>query len=182
VTGRIRLVAQIAAVAVVAALLGLLGWKLTQDGSEVTAQLDKGGSPAAPTFTLERLDGKGDLDLASLRGKAVVLNFWASWCVPCKEEAPEIEKLWRQFRSRGVVVVGVDSKDATEDARSFMRRYGITYPVVHDGGGNLWGPYGVTGVPETRLISRTGKFAPTQFAGAVKAADLRAGIEQALRT
>ena len=82
---------------------------------------------------------------------------------------------------RDVAAVGVDSKDATGDARSFMRRYGITYPIVHDGGGDLWGPYGVTGVPETRLISRRGKFVE-QYGGAVKAADLRAGIEQALRT
>ena len=164
--------AQALAVALVAALLGLLVWKVAH-GS--------GKSSEPENFTLSRLDRPGKLELASLRGKVVVLNFWASWCVPCKEEAPEIEKLWKEFRPRGVVVVGVDSKDATEDARSFMRRYGITYPVVHDGGGDLWGPYGVTGVPETRLISRRGKFVK-QYGGAVKAADLRAGIEQALRT
>ena len=92
---RLRLAAQIAAVVIVAALLGLLGWKLTRGESEVTSQLDRGGSPAAPAFTLERLDGKGELALASLRGKAVVLNFWASWCGPCKDETPLLQEALR---------------------------------------------------------------------------------------
>jgi cytochrome c biogenesis protein CcmG/thiol:disulfide interchange protein DsbE len=165
--------AQALAVAVVVALLGLLIWKVAH-GSGKTAQPEN--------FNLSRLDRSGKLELASLRGKVVVLNFWASWCIPCKEEAPEIEELWKQYRSQGVVVVGVDTKDFSGDAKSFMRRYGITYPVVHDGEGKLWGPYGVTGVPETRLIGRHGKYVATQFYGAVKKADLRAGIEEALRT
>ena len=126
-TGRLRLVGQIAAVAVVAALLGLLGWKLTQDESEVTAQLDQGGSPAAPAFTLERLDGKGDLDLASLRGKAVVLNFWASWCGPCKDETPLLQEGWKRWQGKDVVFVGVDVKDFRGDAKDFLARYGVTY-------------------------------------------------------
>ena len=170
---RAKLTAQALAVALVAALLGLLVWKVSH-GSGKTAQ--------PKNFTLPRLDRPGKLQLASLRGKIVVLNFWASWCVPCKKEAPEIEALWEEYRSKGVVVVGIDSKDFSGDARSFMRRYGITYPVVHDGEGKLWGPYGVTGVPETRLIGRTGKYVATQFYGQVRKADLRASIEQALRT
>ena len=172
-TARAKLAAQLSAVALVAALLGLLVWKVAH-GSGKTSQ--------PRNFTLSRLDRPGTLELASLRGKVVVLNFWASWCVPCKDEAPEIEQLWKQYRSRGVVVVGVDTKDFSGDARSFMRRYGITYPVVHDGEGKLWGPYGVTGVPETRLIGRHGRYVGTQFYGAVKAADLRDSIEHALRT
>ncbi len=170
---RLRLTGQLLAVALVAGLLGLLIWKVAH-GSGKTAE--------PKNFTLPRLDRPGKLELASLRGKVVVLNFWASWCVPCKQEAPEVERVWKRFRSEGVVVVGIDSKDFSGDARSFMRRYGLTYPVVRDGDGALWGPYGVVAVPETRVIDRTGKYVGTQFYGPVTVADLRSDIEHALRT
>ncbi len=170
---RLKLTGQVLAVALVAGLLALLVWKMAH-GSGKTAE--------PKNFNLPRLDKQGKLELASLRGKVVVLNFMASWCVPCKQEAPAIETLWKEFRSKGVVVVGVDSKDFSGDARSFMRRYGLTYPVVRDGDGALWGPYGITGVPETRVIGRNGKYIGTQFYGATTASDLRASIEHALRT
>ncbi len=179
-TGRIRLVGQVAAVAVVAALLGLLAWKLTQDESAVTAQLDQGGSPAAPEFTLERLDGKGDLDLASLRGKAVVLNFWASWCGPCKDETPLLQEGWKRWQGKDVVFVGVDVKDFRGDARGFLARYGVTYPNVYDGKGSTVGRYGVTGFPETYFVDAAGNVR-YRIAGPVEdAAELDAGIERAL--
>ena len=120
VTGRMRLGAQVAAVAVVVALLGLLVWKLAQGESEVTAELTRGGTPTAPAFSLERLDGEGELSLASLRGKAVVLNFWASWCGPCKDEAPLLQAGWERWQGKGVVFVGVDVKDFRGDAREFL--------------------------------------------------------------
>jgi cytochrome c biogenesis protein CcmG, thiol:disulfide interchange protein DsbE len=172
-TARLRLTGQLLAVALVAGLLGLLVWKVAH-GSGKTAQ--------PKNFNLPRLDKSGKLELASLRGKVVVLNFWASWCIPCKQEAPEVERIWQSFRSKGVVVVGVDTKDFSGDARSFIRRYGLTYPVVRDGDGALWGPYGLTGVPETRVIDRNGKYVGTQFYGATTASDLRRSIEYALRT
>jgi cytochrome c biogenesis protein CcmG, thiol:disulfide interchange protein DsbE len=172
-TARLKLTGQVFAVALVAGLLALLVWKVAH-GSGKTAE--------PKNFNLSRLDKPGKLELASLRGKVVVLNFWASWCIPCKQEAPEVERVWRSFRSKGVVVVGVDTKDFSGDARSFMRHYGLTYPVVRDGDGSLWGPYGVTGVPETRVIDRNGKYVGTQFYGATTATDLRRSIEHALRT
>jgi cytochrome c biogenesis protein CcmG, thiol:disulfide interchange protein DsbE len=170
---RLKLTGQMLAVALVAGLLALLIWKVAH-GSGKTAQ--------PQNFTLTRLDKPGKLELASLRGKVVVLNFWASWCVPCKQEAPALEKIWREYRSRGVVVLGVDSEDYSGDARSFMRKYGLTYPVVREPGNDLWGPYGVSGVPETRVIDRRGKYAGTQFYGATTAADLRSSVESALRS
>jgi cytochrome c biogenesis protein CcmG/thiol:disulfide interchange protein DsbE len=112
----------------------------------------------------------------------VVLNFFASWCPPCKQEAPGLEKIWREYRSKGVVLLGVDSEDFSGDAKGFMRRYGITYPVVREPGRDLYGPYGVTGLPETRVIDRRGKYAGKQFYGATTAADLRSSIDQALRS
>jgi cytochrome c biogenesis protein CcmG, thiol:disulfide interchange protein DsbE len=172
-TARLRLTGQLLAVALVAGLLGLLVWKVAH-GSGKTAE--------PKNFTLSRLDKPGKLELASLRGKVVVLNFMASWCVPCGQEAPTIERIWRQYRSKGVVIVGVDTADASEDARTFMRKHKLTYPVVRSIGYSLWGPYGLTGVPETRVIGRNGKYTKTQFPGAVSGPDLRRAIVQALRT
>jgi cytochrome c biogenesis protein CcmG/thiol:disulfide interchange protein DsbE len=177
---RLRLVAQLAAVGVVAALLGLLGWKVLQGESEVTKELDRGGTPAAPAFALERLDGDGELSLASLRGKAVVLNFWASWCGPCKDEAPLLQQASERWQGKEVVFVGVDVKDFRGDAREFLERYGITYANVYDGKGSTIGRYGVTGYPETYFIDARGKVR-YRIAGPVEdAEDVDDGIRRAL--
>jgi cytochrome c biogenesis protein CcmG, thiol:disulfide interchange protein DsbE len=179
-SGRIRLAAQGAAVAVVVALLGLLIWKVTRGESEVTSQLSRGGTPTAPAFTLERLDGRGTLSLASLRGQAVVLNFWASWCGPCKDEAPLLQAASRRWQGKDVAFVGIDVKDFRGDARDFLERYGITYPNVHDGKGSTIGRYGVTGYPETYFIDATGKVR-YRIAGPVKdAQEVDDGIRRAL--
>jgi cytochrome c biogenesis protein CcmG/thiol:disulfide interchange protein DsbE len=168
VTGRARLVAQGLAVAGVVALLGLLVWKIAFDRTGGAAeQLERGETPLAPAFVLERLDREGTLDLASLRGKGVVLNFWASWCIPCKDEAPLLEEAWRTHRDRGLVVLGVDAQDFKGDARRFMRRFGLTYPVVYDGKGSTLGRYGVTGFPETFFVDRTGKLVGERLAGGI---------------
>jgi cytochrome c biogenesis protein CcmG, thiol:disulfide interchange protein DsbE len=179
VTGRLKLVAQAAAVAVVAALLALLAWKVTQGESEVTAELARGGTPPAPEFTLERLDGKGELSLDSLRGKPVVLNFWASWCGPCKDEAPLLEQASKRWAGK-VAFVGIDVKDFRGDARDFLERYGVTYPNVYDGKGSTIGRYGVTGYPETYFIDAEGKVR-YRIAGPVEdAEDVDDGIRRAL--
>ena len=177
---RLRLGAQVAAVAVVAALLGLLAWKVAQGDSEVASELRRGGAPQAPAFTLERLDGNGELSLAALRGKTVVLNFWASWCGPCRDEMPLLEQGSKRWKGKNVVFVGVDARDVRSDARSFLERYGVTYPNVYDGKGSLIGRYGVTAFPETYFIDAAGKVR-WRIAGAVEdASDLDEGIERAL--
>ena len=179
-TARLRLGAQVVAVGVVVALLGLLVWKVTQGESEVARSLSRGGTPPAPAFSLERLDGRGELSLSSLRGKAVVLNFWASWCGPCKDETPLLQRGYERWKEKDVVFVGVDVKDFRGDARSFLRRYGVTYPNVYDGKGSLVGRYGVTGFPETYFIDADGNIR-YRIAGPVEAqSDLEAGIERAL--
>ena len=169
-SGRVRLGAQVAAVALVAALLALLAWKLTQGGSEVTSSLSSGGTPAAPAFALERLDGEGELSLASLRGKPVVLNFWASWCGPCKDEAPILQSSYEKWRADGVAFVGIDVQDFRGDAREFLERYGITYPNVYDGKGSTVGRYGVTGFPETYFVDAEGRVR-YRIAGPVESAE-----------
>jgi cytochrome c biogenesis protein CcmG/thiol:disulfide interchange protein DsbE len=178
-TGRAKLVAQAAAVAVVVALFGLLAWKVTQGESEVTAELARGGAPEAPAFTLERLDGKGDLSLESLRGRPVVLNFWASWCGPCKDEAPLLEEASKRWSGK-VAFVGIDVKDFRGDARKFVDRYGVTYPNVYDGKGSTIGRYGVTGYPETYFIDAEGRVR-YRIAGPVEdAQEVDDGIRRAL--
>lgn len=179
-TARLRLGAQVAAVGAVVALLGLLVWKIAQGESEVTSTLSQGGTPAAPPFSLERLDGSGELSLESLRGQAVVLNFWASWCGPCKDETPLLQRGWQRWKGKDVVFVGVDVKDFRADARSFLRRFGVTYPNVYDGKGSLVGRYGVTGFPETYFIDSRGKVRYRIAGPIADQSDLDAGIERAL--
>lgn len=177
---RLRLAGQVAAVGVVAALLGLLAWKVAQDESEVTSSLARGGTPVAPAFTLERLDGKGVVSLASLRGKTVVLNFWASWCGPCKDEMPLLQKGWQRWQGKGVVFLGINAKDFRGDARDFVERYGVTYTNVYDGKGSTLGRYGVTAFPETFFLTPAGEVV-YRIAGAIQdAGELDAGIERAL--
>jgi cytochrome c biogenesis protein CcmG, thiol:disulfide interchange protein DsbE len=173
---RLKVVAQGFALALVAGLLALLVWKLVHDSRGSVKVGD-----AVPDFTLSRVNAPGELSLSSLRGKAVVVNFWASWCVPCKEEAPLLESASRRWRSRGVVVVGVDSNDFVGDARSFLRRYGGTYPVVNDGPATVADDFGVVYLPETFFVGRDGRLTghlPGQIASRE---ELDAGIRSALR-
>jgi cytochrome c biogenesis protein CcmG, thiol:disulfide interchange protein DsbE len=181
---RARLVAQGVAIGLVALLFILLAWSLLHDeGGNLAKQANRGDRPTAPDFTLERLDQDGELQLSSLRGKVVVLNVWASWCVPCKEEAPFLEQLWRSNRDRGVAVLGLDAKDFRADARRFADRYGLTFPLAYDGPGDVIDGYGVTGFPETFVIDREGRVVRA-FVGAVNGeeerAELRSAIEGAL--
>jgi cytochrome c biogenesis protein CcmG/thiol:disulfide interchange protein DsbE len=162
VPARLKLGAQAVAVAGVAALLALLVWRLTHQTPP-----PKVGGPA-PNFALRRLDGTATMSLASLRGKTVVLNFWASWCGPCKQEAATLEQLWNQYRGRGVVFVGVDSNDTASDARRFVAAHGITYPVVSDGGGRVAADrYGIAGLPVTYVIDRQGRLVGDRVLGPV---------------
>jgi cytochrome c biogenesis protein CcmG, thiol:disulfide interchange protein DsbE len=180
-TGRVRLGGQVVAVGVVIALLGLLIWKVAKgDDSAVTSSLAEGKAVPAPAFTLAKLDGSGDLALESLRGKTVVLNFWASWCGPCKDETPLLQKGWERWQGKDVVFVGIDVKDFRGDARSFVRRFGVTYPNVYDGKGSTVGRYGVTGYPETYFIDSEGRVR-YRIAGPVEdAQDVDNGIRRAL--
>ena len=166
--GRVQRVAQLAALIGVAALLGLLIWKVAFGRTTGAAdELAEGKLVHAPAFTLDRLDRDGQLGVGDLKGKAVVVNFWASWCVPCRDEAPVLQKTYERYRDQGLVVLGVDVNDFRQDARRFMKRYGLTYPVVYDGKGSTVGKWGVRGFPETFFVDRTGKLVGERIEGAV---------------
>ncbi len=171
---RLKLGAQALAVALVVGLLALLIWKVAQ-GSQKEAVPGK----PAPDFTLTRLDRPGTLQLSSLRGKVVVVNFWASWCHPCKQEAPHLAAASKKWSGR-VVVLGVDINDSTDAARKFGRRYGLGYPLVHDNKNVTSPKYGVSFLPETFFLDRKGRVV-IHVPGEVNAEDIQNGIEKALK-
>jgi cytochrome c biogenesis protein CcmG/thiol:disulfide interchange protein DsbE len=151
----------IAALVAVAALFGLLTYGVLQGGDEsgIDEALADGRRPEAPALSLPRLDGPGKTSLADQRGKVVVLNFWASWCAPCRDEAPLLERWHRRIEGQGGTVLGVDALDATDDAREFVRRFGITYPNVRDVSGERLRPFGIAAYPETFVLDRRGRIA-----------------------
>jgi cytochrome c biogenesis protein CcmG/thiol:disulfide interchange protein DsbE len=136
------------------------------------------GRPAAP-FTLTAFDGS-PVSLEAWRGKVVVVNFWASWCKPaCYDEAPVLERAWRTYRDRGLVVVGVDMQDTPEAARAFIRQFQLSFPNAPDDGGKVAVEYGVYGVPETFFVDRAGTIR-AKHVGAVTDEVIRATLEPLL--
>jgi cytochrome c biogenesis protein CcmG/thiol:disulfide interchange protein DsbE len=135
--------------------VALLYFGVMQTGSQATV-----GNPA-PEFELPMLDS-GTLSSAELKGHPVVVNFWASWCIPCREEAPLLERAWRQYRDDGVIFVGVNIQDAESDARAFVKDFDITYPIVRDLEQKLTRSFGVRGLPETFFIDHDWTFVATE--------------------
>ncbi|HEY7983549.1 MAG TPA: TlpA disulfide reductase family protein [Ktedonobacterales bacterium] len=143
-----------------AALLALLAARLA------AAQQTAGtltGSPLvgqrAPDFTITPYNGTlgQRIHLAALKGRPVVVNFWASWCVPCQDEAAILRASWQQHQGDGVVYLGISYQDKADAAKAFLSQYGITYPAAPDDAtGSIAIAYGVTGPPETAFIDRNG--------------------------
>jgi cytochrome c biogenesis protein CcmG/thiol:disulfide interchange protein DsbE len=115
------------------------------------------GTPA-PDFELPLLGGEGTLSSEGLRGGPLVINVWASWCVPCREEAAGLERTWREYREKGVRFVGVNWNDLEPSADAFLEEFGITYPNVRDVEGKLTRLLGVRGVPETYFVDHRWRF------------------------
>jgi cytochrome c biogenesis protein CcmG/thiol:disulfide interchange protein DsbE len=140
------------AVLAVVAVVGLLVYGLASKGSSELAL-----GEAAPDSPLPKLEGGGSGSLAEYKGSWVLVNIWASWCIPCKQEAPALEKFQRQHGGAHFTVLGIDSRDLSSDGRGFVRRYGLTYPQLRDGDGGTAHEYGTTGVPENFLLDPRGR-------------------------
>jgi len=151
-----RLALQVLALAGVAGLLALLVWKLTHDpGGGVAAQLAQGKRPEAPNFTLPRLDGRGSVELASIK-KPRVVDFFASWCYACPSESKRLEKYSREYGGR-IAFVGVNTLDAGADAKKYVHRYRLSYTIVREHGRKVLNAWGGLPIPRIFFIDRNGK-------------------------
>jgi cytochrome c biogenesis protein CcmG/thiol:disulfide interchange protein DsbE len=149
----------IAVILILLGLVGLLAYGLASNEPDraVEEALGRGETEAAPDLELPKLGGGGTGSLADYRGKVVVLNFWASWCKPCRAESPLLERWHRRMAAKDGTVLGIDMLDITEDAQAFIDEYGLTYPMLKDKDGHGIETFGVVQYPETFVIDRAGQ-------------------------
>lgn len=160
-----------------AAFALLLAASLGRDPRALPSELV--GDPA-PAFALPNLGGGGTVDLDALRGQVVVVNFWASWCLECRDEHPALDAAWSRYRERGVVFVGVLFEDTVDDGLAFAGEFETDWPLVDDPGSRTAIAYGVFGVPETFVIAPDGSVTAKRV-GPVDYAWLTREIDEALR-
>ena len=145
----------------IALIVVLLGYGVAhQHGARTLDRaLADGRRPAAPALELPRLGSHGVARAADWRGRVVVVNFWASWCTPCRDESPLLERWQKRLAGDGATVLGVDTEDVASDALGFARRMQLTYPLLRDRDGAAARRFGVTGYPETVVLDRRGRVA-----------------------
>jgi cytochrome c biogenesis protein CcmG, thiol:disulfide interchange protein DsbE len=164
VKGRLSLAAILGACGVLA-FVGLLAYGLSSNepDREIDAALARGERVKADEFELPRLENAGEkTSLSDYRGRVVVLNFWASWCDPCRDESPLLDRWHRRIEPRGGTVVGIDILDVADDARDFVEEYDLGYPQLRDGEGKTLSEYGIVAYPETFVIDKRGRIAATR--------------------
>ncbi len=142
------------AVLVAVAIVALLVFGLVSKGNSRIAV-----GETAPAPTLPKLDEPGEGSLKEYRGQWVLVNFWASWCVPCRDEAPALEQFQKEHGSKDFTVLGIDTQDLSDDGTKFAKQFELSYPQLHDGNGDTGHEFGTTGVPENYLIEPSGKLA-----------------------
>lgn len=153
-------------------LLALLGWGL------VRVNLGQVDSGIAPDFTITSFEGE-TITLSKLRGQVVIINFWASWCPPCREEAPYLEATWRKYQDQGVVFIGVDYVDTEKEAQAYLEEFDITYFNGPDLGTRISHDYRMDGVPETYYVAKNGELRGVKI-GPLAAPELDEKIEELL--
>jgi cytochrome c biogenesis protein CcmG, thiol:disulfide interchange protein DsbE len=156
-------------------VIAVVGWTTIQQNN----RLEPGDS--APNFTLTTFDGD-QVSLDDLRGNIVIINFWGSWCAPCRDEAPALQEIHETYRDRGVVMLGITyAESSQQDSLDFMEEFGLTYMNAADPGTKVADQYGITGVPETFIIDREGRLAPGgYFPGPVTLISLGDVLDQLL--
>lgn len=162
--------------AILLPLIGLLAYGFNRDPRYIkTPLMDR----QAPPFTLTLFDAK-KINLDDFRGKAVFLNFWASWCPPCRAEARELEAAWQTVKDRDVVFLGIDIQDTEEAALVFLKEFNISYPNGRDASGKIAIDYGVWGIPETFFIDPRGRIT-YKHVGSLGTALITAKLDEARR-
>ena len=165
-------------------LLGLLAWASLGSGGRVGVGVNQefGKVAIEPTvaapFTLELMDGHV-LELASLENKVVLVDFWASWCAPCRQEAPVLKQVYQEYSDQPVEFVGVDIWDRREDAYQFVEDFEVPYPNGVDESGEIAIDYGVRGIPEKFFIGKDGRVL-RKFVGPMQADALRTALDELL--
>lgn len=160
----------------VGGFVGIVAYAFTRDQrfmpTPVTAE-------QAPSLTLTLFDGKA-IKLEDFRGKAVLVNFWASWCVPCRAEAAALESAWRTHEDQPVIFLGVNTQDKEDDAKAFMKEFGITYLNGPDPNGKIAVDYAVWGIPQTFFIDPRGRIT-YKHAGEIKPRIIVTKLDEAMR-
>ena len=162
-------------VAGVAGLIGLLAYGVASESPDTEVEGER-----APEISLPPLEGGEEKALADFRGQVVVLNYWASWCEPCRRESPLLERWHRRISKRDATVLGIDVLDVTSDAQEFIDRYDLSYPQLRDKDGSTLEEFGVTAYPETFVIDRKGRIVAAQK-GEVNEEFLRDNVTPLLR-
>jgi cytochrome c biogenesis protein CcmG/thiol:disulfide interchange protein DsbE len=156
------------------AVLALLAYGFTREPHYIESPII---GRLAPSFAVTLFDGRA-VQLEDFRGKVVFINFWASWCPPCRAEAPMLEATWRRLREQGVVFLGVSTQDEEPRARAFLEEFGISFPNGRDPGGRIAIDYGVWGLPEAFIVDPTGRITYKHI-GTLGPTMLAAKIEEA---
>jgi len=165
---------------------GILWTAASRVPSAVGAPLSSSPSPRegflAPDFTLDTLDGKR-ITLSELRGKIVVVNFWATWCLPCRAETPALEKAYEQYKDSGVVILGLNltNQDALSEVEAFVQEFELSYPILLDRDGSVGYLYQIKGLPTTFFINREGTIRTVLVGGPMSETFIRSKIEALLQ-
>lgn len=166
----------IIALLIIGPILALLAFGFTRDAKYIKSPLL--AKPATP-FTVTLYDGK-KITLEDLRGKAVFLNFWASWCLPCREEARDLEAAWQKVKERNMLFLGVALQDTDKNALAFLKEFNVTYPNGKDESGKIGVDYGTWGIPESFFIDPEGRIT-YKHVGGIQAELVISKLEEAAK-